>query len=277
MRDQVLSVCQIAESKRRAESLLSIVVPVYNEARTVSDVLRRLADLPCDKQILVVDDGSNDESVGLIRQWLDDAGIELILHPENRGKGAAIRAALQRATGRYTVIQDADLEYDPADLRRLVEHLRGGEGDVIYGSRYLPSADWPRPPRRLLGAGVALLNLAVRLLYGARLTDEATCYKVFPTRVLRQMDLQCRGFEFCAEVTAKACRMGLRILEVPIRYHPRRASEGKKLRWRDGLTALRELWKWRRWQPPLPMSSQPSGRRGGVAGVESAKPRNRGA
>jgi len=165
------------------------------------------------------------------------------------GKGRAIRTALAAAKGQFTIIQDADLEYWPEDYPRLLEPLLAGEAVVVYGSRYLRESVTKRR-FTVFRFGVSLLNVAVRVLYGVRLTDEATCYKVFPTEVLRAMDLECERIEFCPEVTAKACRMGLRIAEVPVRYNARTKKEGKKIRWRDGLTAIWTLWKWRNWQPP---------------------------
>ncbi len=227
--------------------LLTVVIPVYNEAPTVDALLRRVLAAPYDKQVIVVDDGSTDGTGDILARWADSPGIEVFTHPSNRGKGTAIRTALQAARGRFTLIQDADLEYDPADYPRLVEPLLAGQADVVYGSRRLggQSRRWS-----VLGLGVSLLNVCVRLLYGVRITDEATCYKAFHTAALRAMDLRCERFEFCPEVTAKSCRMGLRIVEVPIRYHGRTTREGKKLRWHDGIEALRTLWRWRGWEPP---------------------------
>ena len=151
------------------------------------------------------------------------------------------------ARGRFTVIQDADLEYDPRDYSKLIEPLERGAAQVVFGSRYLRR---PEVPGGLLfRTGVRALNWAVRLLYGARLTDEATCYKAMPTSLLRSLNLECERFEFCPEVTAKLCRLGIRILEVPISYHARDAATGKKIRTADGLEALRTLWKWRDWSP----------------------------
>jgi glycosyltransferase involved in cell wall biosynthesis len=175
--------------------------------------------------------------------------VIVLHHLHNRGKGAAIRTGLSHAHGRFTIVQDADLEYDPRDYPRLLEPLLPGRADIVYGSRYLRPSPGSRRGTRLFRYGVSVLNLVLRFLYGVRLTDEATCYKVFPTNVLRAMDLQCERFEFCPEVTAKACRMGLTIAEVPIRYTPRTATEGKKIRWTDGWEALVTLWRWRRWRP----------------------------
>ena len=245
------------EEGRRAEPalhetpLLTVVVPVYNEVQTVEELLRRVLAAPYEKQVIVVDDRSTDGTVEVLKKWEGHAGVELLRHCENRGKGAAIRTALEHAKGRFTIIQDGDLEYDPEDYPRLIGPLLAGEAQVVYGSRYLRRKGGPRRRWRLFRCGVAALNVCVRLLYRARLTDEATCYKAFPTAVLRSMDLQCERFEFCPEVTAKTCRLGLKIREVPIRYDARSTQAGKKIRWRDGLAAMAALWKWRNWQPPV--------------------------
>ncbi len=237
------------------QPLLTVIVPVYNEAPTIGRVLRAVLEGPYpDKEIIVVDDGSDDGTAAVLEEWAGHGNILLLRHPHNRGKGAAVRTALARACGTFTLIQDADLEYDPRDYPRLLAPLLEGRADAVYGSRYLHPSPGRRPGGRLFRLGVGLLNLAAWLLYGARLTDEATGYKVFPTDALRAMDLHCEHFEFCPEVTAKACRLGLTIAEVPIGYAPRTAAEGKKIRWRDGWEALRTLWRWRHWQSAAAVS-----------------------
>ncbi len=234
---------------------LTVIVPVYNEAATIERLLRKVLAAPYAKQVVVVDDGSTDGTAEVLQQWDGHKGIELLSHAANRGKGAAIRTGLLHARGRLTIIQDGDLEYDPEDYPRLIEPLISGQAEVVYGSRYLRIDKPSRRPRRhwrLFRWGVSALNVCVRLLYGARLSDEATCYKAFPTALLRAMDLQCERFEFCPEVTAKTCRMGLRIHEVPIHYDARTVQAGKKIRLADGLEALRTLWRWRNWRPTQP-------------------------
>jgi glycosyltransferase involved in cell wall biosynthesis len=227
-----------------SEPLLTVVVPVFNEERTVQTVLQRLAEGPYpDKQVVVVDDGSTDATPLLLRTWAGRPGLLLLRHECNRGKGAAVRTGLAHARGQITIIQDADLEYDPIDFPLLVEIIRRGESDVVYGSRYLSTARpqaWTR-----FRLGVCCLNLLVRLLYGQRLTDEATCYKAFRTSFLRKLALQSTGFELCPEMTAKVCRLGHHIVEVPINYHPRTAAEGKKIGWRDAWSAAWTLLKYR--------------------------------
>lgn len=231
-----------------ASPLLAVIIPVFNEAGTINELLGRvLAASPSDKQVIVVNDGSTDETGETLKRWLDRKEVEILCHSLNQGKGQAIRTALPHARGRFTIIQDGDLEYDPRDYERILEPLRTGKAQVVFGSRYLGRPI--HPGSWLFRFGVRLLNSMVRVLYGARLTDEATCYKAMSTSLLRQIDLQCERFEFCPELTAKACRLGLKILEVPISYHPRGMKAGKKIRWRDGLEAMKTLWRWRRWKP----------------------------
>ncbi len=228
--------------------LLTVIVPVLNEAATIDRLLSRVLAAPYAKQVIVVDDGSTDDTATILQGWQTDSRVRVLWHDRNRGKGAAIRTALHDAEGQFVIIQDGDLEYDPQDYPLLIEPLLTGQADAVYGSRYLGSRGERRQQQRLFRWGVRVLNICVRWLYGTTLTDEATCYKVFPTDLLRAMDLQCERFEFCPEVTAKACRLGLRILEVPIRYDARSMEAGKKIRWTDGLAALAALWKWRRWE-----------------------------
>jgi glycosyltransferase involved in cell wall biosynthesis len=212
--------------------LLSVLVPVYNEAATVDALLHRVVNGPYSHpvmEVLVVDDGSTDPTPALLARWATTPGVRLLRHARNRGKGAAIRTGLAHAQGTITIIQDADLEYDPADYPRLVEIIRRGESAVVYGSRYLrPAQPLPWSKFRL---AVWLCNRLVRLLYGQRLTDEATCYKALRTELLRALQLEADHFEVCAEITAKLARLGRRIVEVPIAYHPRPATAGKKIGW----------------------------------------------
>jgi glycosyltransferase involved in cell wall biosynthesis len=224
--------------------LLTVIVPVFNEERTIDLVLRRLRDGPYpDKEVIVVDDGSTDATPQILQAWAGQPGFLILRHHHNQGKGAAIRTGLAQARGEIAIIQDADLEYDPADFPRLIEPIRRGESDVVYGSRYLrPGAALPTTRFRL---AVSCLNFLVRLLYGQRLTDEATCYKAFRTSLLRRLNLQATGFEFCPEVTAKVCRLGYAIIEVPISYRPRTTAEGKKIGWRDGFRAVWTLLRYR--------------------------------
>jgi dolichol-phosphate mannosyltransferase len=229
--------------------LLSVVIPAFNEERTIRLLLDRVALAPYAKQIIVIDDGSTDGTAAVVEDWLaaKPAGaledVELLAHTRNQGKGAAIRTGLQIARGEVTIIQDADLEYDPQDYPALIEPICAGFADVVYGSRHLTRRRTLGPwPNRIC---LRLLNVAVLVLYGVRVTDEATCYKAFRTAVLKSLDLRCQRFEFCPEVTAKLCRRGIAIREVPISYVPRTAAEGKKIGWRDGIEAFWTLLRWR--------------------------------
>jgi dolichol-phosphate mannosyltransferase len=228
-----------------SQPILTVIVPAYDEAPTIGELLNAIAAAPYDKQVIVVDDGSNDGTWQAAHSWRLATGqpLELVRHRGNRGKGAAIRTGLAHACGDVVLIQDADLEYDPSDYPRIVGPILAGESDIVYGSRYLSSRrDLPWTLNRVC---VVLLNYMVRGLFGVRLTDEATCYKAFRTELLRRMELRCEKFDFCPEVTAKAARMGIAIREVPISYVPRTRGEGKKIQWKDGVHAIATLLRWR--------------------------------
>lgn len=225
---------------------VSVIIPVYNEFPAFDQVLERVrrAPLPesCTKEIVVVDDGSTDGTAARVR----DYGLQGVIvgHQSilNLGKGAAVRVGIALASGDIILIQDGDLEYDPNDYFRIVEPIVKGEADVVYGSRFLG-----KPKGMALANLLAnrILTFSANLLYRARLTDEATAYKAFRTSVLRRINLQCRGFEFCPEVTAKLRRLGYTIREVPIGYNARGIAEGKKIRARHGIEALWTLLKFR--------------------------------
>ncbi len=230
-----------------SEPILTVIIPVYNEAPTITEVLRAVSCTTYSKQIIVVDDGSSDGSIKAIECWMGGsdraASIRLCRHPRNRGKGAAIRTGLAHAEGEIIIIQDADLECDPADYPLLVEPILGGSADVVLGSRFL-EAGVVRPwdARRVF---VSIANLLVWILYGRRISDEAGCYKVMRTQLLRELDLCCERFEFCPEVIAKVCRMRLVTREVSVRYRPRTHHDGKKIGWRDAAEAIFTLFWWR--------------------------------
>jgi glycosyltransferase involved in cell wall biosynthesis len=222
---------------------LTVIVPVFNEQATIDTLLQRVLAAPYpEKQVVVVDDGSTDGTASILRRWQATPGVLVLRHGTNLGKGAAVRTGLSQASADVTLVQDADLEYDPEDYTALVEPILAGECPVIYGSRYLKSSGLPWTKFR---AGVVGLNLLVRLLYGVRLSDEATCYKVAPTRYWRALALEAEGFELCAEVTAKLCRLGLPIREVPIRFSPRSVAQGKKIGWLDVWPTIWTLVRWR--------------------------------
>ncbi len=226
---------------------VSVVIPVYNEAPYIAAVLDavRAAELPpgVEREILCVNDGSSDGT----RAILDAYGRGIVVHhlPENGGKGTAIRFALAHVTGDVVVIQDADLEYDPADYAALVAPILAGTATVVYGSRFRGECHGMRWPNRLVNLVLAWL---VRALYRQAITDEATCYKAFRADALRDLDLRCQRFEFCPEVTAKLARRGHRIVEVPIRYRARTSNQGKKIRWTDAVVAAATLLRYRGWR-----------------------------
>ncbi|MBC7235092.1 MAG: glycosyltransferase family 2 protein [Chloroflexi bacterium] len=219
---------------------LSVLMPVYNEEAGLETILERVAAVDVDKEIIVVDDCSNDDTAHILSQ-IDIPDVRVIRHEVNRGKGAAIRTALAAATGDAVIIQDADLEYDPQDYIALLEPLRQGKAKVVYGVRDL------RGQKLLFFLGNKLLTALTNLLYGVRLRDMETCYKLMTADVAKTLNIECNRFDLEPEITAKIIRQGYRIYEVPISYQPR---EEKKLSpWRDGLPALRALLRYRRWKP----------------------------
>jgi len=222
---------------------LSVIVPVYNEIGTIREIIRRIEEVPIDKEILIVDDFSTDGSREYLKTIEGREGIRVFYHPRNMGKGSAIRTAIEKATGDVIIIQDADLEYDPSDYQKLIAPILEGKASVVYGSRYSnPENDLPLTRFKI---GVLLLTAMANLLYGAHITDEATCYKVFKADVIKRIPLRCRRFEFCPEVTAKVRKRGYRIEEVPISFKFRTVKEGKKIGWRDGLEAIAALIRYR--------------------------------
>lgn len=231
----------------RSSTKLSVLIPAYNEERTIGHVLEAvlgvdLSALGVEKEVIVVNDGSLDKTGAIVRERFPQ--VRYIRHPINRGKGAATRTAIAAATGDVLLIQDADLEYDPLDYPALIKPILNGTAKVVFGSRFRHK--WypkrMRPPHFL---GNIFLTLLTNLLYGVWITDEATCYKVFQAEVLKSIPLEGEEFEFCPEVTAKVCRLGYRIHEVPIHYSARLVSEGKKIAWTDGIQAVQTLIKFR--------------------------------
>jgi glycosyltransferase involved in cell wall biosynthesis len=221
----------------REAPLLSVLVPVYNEAATVEEMLRRVRAVPIAKEIVVVDDGSTDGTREILERVAAGAPEVVVVHQDrNRGKGAALRRAIGMARGRICIVQDADLEYDPRDYAALVQPILDGRTRVVYGSRVLHRENHYPFDRFYLGSWV--LTRLANLLYRAGLTDEPTCYKVFDRELLQSIPLRCEGFEFCPEVTARVRRRGERIVEVPIRYRKRSVAEGKKIRWKDGVVGI---------------------------------------
>jgi len=222
-----------AAAGQRWGGCVSVIVPIYNEIAHVDELLHAIGASPVKKEIIIIDDGSTDGTREKLESMPLASDVTVAFHEKNCGKGAAIRTALQYARGEYVLIQDSDLEYDPQDYAALLRPLDQREANVVYGVR-------PDRPERGLWffLGARLLTHLTNVLYGAGIRDEATCYKVFRRSWFSQNDLQCRRFEFCPEVTAKFCRMGEKIAEVPVAYTPRSAGEGKKIRHVDGWLAV---------------------------------------
>jgi dolichol-phosphate mannosyltransferase len=224
--------------------LVSVIIPAFNEKDTLEVLVARVQDVPFAKQIIIVDDGSRDGTREIVERLGAREGILAVLSDHNRGKGMAFRLGLERASGEVVVIQDADLEYDPKDIPRVVAPILSGAADVCYGSRIRGGNDG-RTSSFAFYWGGRLLSWWTTLLYGVHVTDEATGYKAFRTEALRAIPLEGEGFELEPELTAKVLRRGLRYCEVPISYDPRPFDAGKKITWRDGLRALWTLLAWR--------------------------------
>lgn len=224
--------------------LISIIVPVFNEARTVAEVIQRLIaiDLPAPREILVVNDGSTDGTRGVLDQLVERPELRIIHAEKNGGKGSAIRIGFARATGSIVAIQDADLELDPAQIAELVKPILDGRSRVVYGSRFL--AGRPDAPWLSIFANQVLTGFT-NLLYGGRITDMETCYKIMARDVALSLNLESNRFDIEPEITAKLLRSGHTILELPIQFNPRSRAQGKKIGWRDGVRAIQVLLKYR--------------------------------
>jgi glycosyltransferase involved in cell wall biosynthesis len=215
---------------------VSFIVPAYNEERTIGEVLERLEALGFDSQIVVVDDGSTDGTGALLDEW-GQGENRVVIRQRNRGKGAAIRAAIPRLDGDITVIQDADMEYDPVDIPQLIDPIQRGAADVVFGSRLSGG----RAQRAYLfwhRVGNKFLSLLTNVLYNTTISDMETGYKAFRTDVLRSLELTENGFGIEPEITAQVCKAKLRIYEIPIAYYGRTYAEGKNITWRDGFKAV---------------------------------------
>jgi glycosyltransferase involved in cell wall biosynthesis len=220
---------------------LSVIVPVFNERNTVVEVLRRMRtiELPdgIEREIIVVDDGSADGTRDVLRQ-LGDSTVRIVMHDRNRGKGAAVRTGFAHATGEYVLIQDADLEYDPEDWPKLLHPVLRGRARVVYGSRFTGER---RNMLLLHWIGNRFLSMVTNVLFNTTLSDMETCYKLIERDLVSGLRLHSDSFDIEPEITAKILKRGIRIYEVPISYSGREFDEGKKLTWRDGLSALRTL------------------------------------
>jgi len=222
---------------------LSVVIPVYNEMRTLPQLLERVNTVPLDKEIILVDDGSKDGSRDYLDTLREKPGYRIVFQPHNMGKGAALREGFRQATGDVVIVQDADLEYDPAEYPTLVQPILDGKADVVYGSRFAGG------PHRVLyfwhSVGNKCLTLISNMLTDINLTDMETCYKVFRREVIQSLPLESNRFGFEPEVTVKIARAGYRIFEVPISYNGRTYEEGKHIGLKDAFEALWVLLKYR--------------------------------
>ena len=216
-------------------------MPVFNESQSITAVVARIQAVPLDKEIILVNDASTDTTSDLINKLASD-NLKVIHHVNNQGKGAAIRSALRAATGDVVVIQDADFEYDPCDLPRLMAPITEGKADVVYGVRSLENQ------KRIMRLGNRFITFVTNVLYGQRLKDVETCYKMMRRDIALRLALECRRFDIETEITAKLLRSGYTIHEMPISYTAR--YENKKLSPLDGLPALRALLKYCRWKLP---------------------------
>jgi glycosyltransferase involved in cell wall biosynthesis len=215
---------------------LSVVIPAYNEKETIREIVDRVRATPFEKEIVIVDDFSRDGTRDILREMEREPDIRVFYHPENRGKGAALRTGFKQAAGDIVVVQDADLEYDPTEYDKLLEPILSGRADVVYGSRFAGG------PHRVLyfwhSVANRFLTLCSNMMTNLNLTDMETCYKVFRREVIQKVDIVSNRFGVEPELTAKIARMGVRVYEVPISYNGRSYSEGKKIGWKDAVSAL---------------------------------------
>ena len=223
---------------------ISIVIPVYNEEKTVQETIAKVSQIPFEKEILVIDDGSTDKTAEILHS-LQEGSLILLRHEQNKGKGSALRTGFSRASGEIIIIQDADLEYNPEDYPALLRPILEGKADVVYGSRFLGG------PHRVLFfwhyAGNRFLTLLSNILSNLNLSDMETGYKVFKKEVLNQIKLKSNRFGFEPEFTIKIAKKKMRVYEVPISYYGRDYSEGKKITWKDGFAAIYALFRFWIW------------------------------
>lgn len=223
---------------------LSVIIPFFNEEKTIEILIRKVIDTGLAYEIICSNDGSTDMSGSIVKK-LKKEFPEIIVITENstnEGKGAAIINALKHSNGDLILIQDADLEYDPSQYYELLKPFENKETKIVYGSRNLKKN--PHSSFSFYAGGI-FLSKFVNLLYGSQITDESTCYKVFRNDVIKSFNLKCKGFEFCPEVTSKALKRKIKIIEVPINYSPRSRIDGKKIKWFDGVIAVYTILKFR--------------------------------
>jgi glycosyltransferase involved in cell wall biosynthesis len=235
---------------------LTVVIPVYNEIETVESLLNRVREVPLDLEVIVVDDGSTDGTRDLLPKLEGTLIDRLLMHEKNAGKGAALRTGFKHATGDVVVVQDADMEYDPHELPMLLTPILRGKADAVYGSRFLGG-----PHRVLLfwhSIGNRVLTLLSNMFTDVNLTDMETCYKMIRRELLQSLPLSANRFGIEPELTARLAQAGARIYELPISYDGRSYAEGKKIGWRDGVSALWCIWKYNVFPPRVPKWTVPS-------------------
>lgn len=229
--------------KKTSVHTLSVIIPVFNEAGTIEEIIRRVFATGLVDEIILVDDGSTDGTREILKKYEKKSQVQVILHERNQGKGAAIQTGLKNVSGELILIQDADLEYDPRDYEALLQPVREGLADVVYGSRFLGG---PRRPILFWNMlANKILTLTTNILYNNILTDMETGYKLFKREVVQGMHIKARGFDFEPEFTAKILKKRVRIYEVPIRFTPRFYEEGKKIKMKDAFIAMWTLFKYR--------------------------------
>ncbi len=230
--------------------LLSVIIPAYNEKNTILEIIKRVKKVKLEKEIIIIDDFSTDGTKELLKK-IKDPIINVFFHDKNYGKGHAIRTGIKKSKGEIIIIQDADLEYDPKDYYKLIKPIVEGKTKVVYGTRFPRKKEKWFPffhyfslsnPYYLANK---ILTTTTDLLYFTDITDEPTCYKVFSSEVLKDINLKCERFEFCPEVTAKIRKKRYKIYEIPISYNPRSTKEGKKIKFRDAIQAMWVLIKYR--------------------------------
>jgi glycosyltransferase involved in cell wall biosynthesis len=223
--------------------MFSVIIPVYNEAKTINEIVNRVSATGLVDEILAIDDGSTDGSRELLDKMAEEGKLKVIHHDRNQGKGAAVRTGIQHVNGDLVIIQDADLEYDPREYPNLLRPIQEGIADIVYGSRFLGAGR--RPVLFWNMVANKILTLVTNILYNNILTDMETGYKLFRRQVVQDIPLHARGFEFEPEFTAKILKRKARIYEVPITFNPRDYSEGKKIKMTDAFKALWTLLKYR--------------------------------